>query len=214
MSLAICEIFHSLQGESTFAGLPCVFIRLSGCNLDCTWCDTPYARTESRTMTREEILKEVASFHCSLVEITGGEPLLQEETPALVSDLIEKGHEVLMETNGSLSIAPVNPACIRILDVKGPSSGEQGSFLAENFTLTNARDEFKFVVGSREDYEFARQTIADSLSGHPRRGIHISPVFGKISPERLAAWILEDNLHARLSLQQHKFIWNPEQRGV
>ena len=214
MSLAVCEIFHSLQGESTFAGLPCVFIRLSGCNLDCSWCDTPYAKTESRPITRKDILDQVAAFHCSLVEITGGEPLLQEDTPALVSDLIQKGYEVLMETNGSQSIAPVDPSCIRILDVKGPSSGEKGSFLEANFDLTTPKDEFKFVVGSREDYEFARQVIADRLTGHPRRGIHISPVFGKISPERLAAWILEDNLHARLSLQQHKFIWNPDQRGV
>lgn len=214
MSLDICEIFYSLQGESTFAGLPCVFIRLSGCNLDCTWCDTPYARTESRSLDREAILKEVDRFGCGLVEITGGEPLLQDETPALVSDLLEKGYQVLMETNGSRDIGGVDPACIRILDIKCPSSGEQDSFLEENYSLLTPNDEIKFVVGSREDYDFSRQIIQDRLGDHPRHRIHLSPVFETLSSERLAAWILEDNLRARLSLQQHKFIWNPEQRGV
>ena len=214
MSLDICEIFHSLQGESTFAGLACVFVRLSDCNLDCAWCDTPYAKTERHQMSREQILKEVDGFDCRLVEITGGEPLLQAETPDLVSDLIARGHQVLMETNGSISIAPVDPSCIRILDIKCPSSGEAGSFCEENYGLLTPDDEVKFVAGSREDYEFARAIIQSRLAGHPRQHIHLSPVFGKISAERLAAWILEDNLPARLSLQQHKLVWHPDQRGV
>jgi len=214
VSLDICEIFHSLQGESTFAGLPCVFIRLSGCNLDCTWCDTPYAKTESRQMSREQILEEVDRFECPLVEITGGEPLLQAGTPVLVSDLIGKGHQVLMETNGSISIAPVTTDCIRILDIKCPSSGEGASFLEKNYGLLTPEDEVKFVVGSREDYEFARAIIQSRLAGHTQQRIHLSPVFGKLSAERLAAWILEDNLPGRLSLQQHKLVWHPDQRGV
>jgi 7-carboxy-7-deazaguanine synthase len=214
MSLDICEIFHSLQGESTFAGLPCVFIRLSGCNLDCTWCDTPYARTERQSMSRKNILEKVGQFDCPLVEVTGGEPLLQAETPALVSDLISKGHKVLMETNGSISIAPVDPACIRILDIKCPSSGEQDAFCEENYGLITPEDEVKFVVGSRTDYEFARIIIQSRLSGHPRQHIHLSPVFKALPAQRLAAWILEDNLPGRLSLQQHKLVWHPDQRGV
>lgn len=214
MPLNICEIFYSLQGESTYAGLPCVFIRMSGCNLSCTWCDTPYAKTESQPLSRDQILERVGQYNCSLVEITGGEPLLQPGTADLAADLIKAGYQVLVETNGSLSIAPIAPACIRILDIKCPSSGESGTFLEENFDLINPRDEIKFVTGTREDYEFAREMISARLKDHPRDRIHISPVFGSISPERLAAWMLEDHLHARLSLQQHKLIWNPEQRGV
>jgi len=214
VSLNICEIFHSLQGESTYAGLPCVFVRLSGCNFSCSYCDTLYAKTESREMDRAQIIEAVDRFGCRLVEITGGEPLLQAETPALISDLIQNGYQVLMETNGSISIAPVDPACIRILDIKCPSSGEAGSFYEDNFSRLTLEDEIKFVTGTREDYEFARGIIREKLAGHPRQRIHISPVFGKISAERLAAWIIEDNLRARLSLQQHKLIWPPDQRGV
>ncbi len=214
MSLDICEIFYSLQGESTFAGLPCVFVRLSGCNLSCAWCDTPYARTEIQTLSLEAIIDQVASFDCTLVEITGGEPLLQDQTPELVTRLLSKGYDVLLETNGSLSIEPVDPACIRIMDIKCPSSNAEDSFKEENFDHLAPSDEIKFVIGSRTDYEFAREIIRGRLADHPNRKIHLSPVFGQIPPERMAAWILEDNLHARLSLQQHKLIWNPEQRGV
>jgi 7-carboxy-7-deazaguanine synthase len=214
VSLDICEIFYSLQGESTFAGLPCVFVRLSGCNLDCSWCDTPYARTEAKTVSLEAVIEQVASFDCTLVEITGGEPLLQDLTPELITRLLSRGYDVLMETNGSLSIEPVDPACVRILDIKCPSSNAADSFLTENFDHLTPTDEIKFVIGSRMDYEFAGDIIRDRLSGHPKQKIHLSPVFGLIPAERMAAWIIEDNLHARLSLQQHKLIWNPEQRGV
>lgn len=214
MSLDICEIFYSLQGESTRAGLACVFVRLSGCNLSCSWCDTTYAAVQPVSMTIDEIVGRVAAFECPMVEITGGEPLIQPQTPALISALLEKGFQVLLETNGSLSIASVDPACIRIMDVKCPSSGEAGSFLFDNFNHMTARDEIKFVVGSRQDYEYAASFIKAHLVNHPREKIHICPVFETIELSDLAAWILKDRLGARLSLQQHKIIWDPDLRGV
>jgi 7-carboxy-7-deazaguanine synthase len=212
--LDICEIFYSLQGESTRAGLACVFVRLSGCNLSCAWCDTTYAAAPPTPMTIDQIVDQVAAFDCPMVEITGGEPLIQPRTPALISELLAKGFQVLLETNGSVSIAPVDPACIRIMDVKCPSSGEAGSFLLDNFNHMTDRDEVKFVVGSRQDYEYAASTIKTHLKNHPKEHIHISPVFGKIELSDLAAWILKDKLAARLSLQQHKIIWDPDLRGV
>nr|WP_320016307.1 radical SAM protein [uncultured Desulfobacter sp.] len=214
MSLNICEIFYSLQGESTRVGLACVFVRLSGCNLSCSWCDTTYAATQSVSMTINQILDQVSAFKCPMVEITGGEPLIQSETPALISALLEKGFQVLLETNGSLNIASVDPACIRIMDIKCPLSGEAGSFLFDNFNHMTAQDEIKFVVGSRQDYEYAASVIKTNLANHPREKIHISPVFGRIELSDLAAWILKDRLGARLSLQQHKIIWDPDLRGV
>nr|WP_218576739.1 radical SAM protein [Desulfobacter latus] len=210
----ICEIFYSLQGESTRVGLACVFVRLSGCNLSCAWCDTTYAASQSVSMTINQIVDQVSAFECPLVEITGGEPLIQPRTPALISALLQKGFQVLLETNGSLSIAPVDPACIRIMDVKCPLSGEAGSFLLDNFNHMTARDEIKFVVGSRQDYDYAASVIETYLMHHPREKIHICPVFGRIALSDLAAWILKDRLGARLSLQQHKIIWDPDLRGV
>ena len=214
MSLEICEIFYSLQGESTHAGLTCVFVRLSGCNLSCSWCDTTYAAVQPVSMTIDQIVGRVAAFECPMVEITGGEPLIQTQTPALISALLEKGFQVLLETNGSLSIASVDSACIRIMDVKCPSSGEAGSFLLDNFNHMTARDEIKFVVGSRQDYEYAASFIKAHLVNHPREKVHICPVFETIELSDLAAWILKDRLGARLSLQQHKIIWDPDLRGV
>lgn len=214
MSLEICEIFYSLQGESTRTGLACVFVRLSGCNLSCTWCDTPYAAAQSASMTLYQIVDQVTAFGCPMVEITGGEPLIQAQTPALISTLLGKGFQVLLETNGSQSIASVDPACIRIMDVKCPLSGEAGSFLLDNFNHMTPNDEIKFVVGSRQDYKYAASVIKANLLNHPRDKIHISPVFETISLSDLAAWILKDRLWARLSLQQHKIIWDPDLRGV
>ncbi|MBT6340644.1 MAG: radical SAM protein [Desulfobacula sp.] len=214
MQLDICEIFYSLQGESTFTGLPCVFIRLSGCNLNCSWCDTHYAREESRVMTFDQIFKKLKSYPCHLVEITGGEPLLQDNTPALISMLIKKGYQVLVETNGSKSINNLPPECIKIMDIKCPSSNESDSFLSENILFLSQQDEVKFVIGSKEDYIFAKSIIENDLGFIPQKNIHLSPVFGCISPETIANWILGDHLPARLSLQQHKIIWNPEKRGV
>ena len=214
MSLNLCEIFYSLQGESNFTGLPCTFVRLSGCNLDCAWCDTRYAENERTPLSIEKIIDQIKKFGCNLIEITGGEPLLQKETPDLISQLLEMDFQVLLETNGSQSIQNIDPRCIRILDIKCPSSNESDSFLYENLTYLTRRDEIKFVIGSRQDYEFARSIIIEKLSQRPNTKTHLSPVFGQIPPESLAAWILEDKLPARLSLQQHKIIWNPDQRGV
>lgn len=214
MQLDICEIFYSLQGESTFAGLPCIFIRVSGCNLNCSWCDTVYAKHESKSMSFDQILKKIAAYNCSLVEITGGEPLLQDSTPLLINMLLKKSYQVLVETNGSKTIENINPDCIRIVDIKCPSSNESSSFLMKNLDLLTDQDEIKFVVSSKTDYEFAKEFIQNRLSAISLDKIHISPVFGAIAPETIAKWILKDNMGARLSLQQHKIIWNPDKRGV
>ena len=151
MKLNICEIFFSLQGESTYAGLPCVFVRLSGCNLNCTYCDTLYAKSESFPMDLNAILKKIESYNCNLVEITGGEPLLQTNTLNLISELINKKYKVLLETNGSISIKSIHPDCIKILDIKCPSSGESHNNLKENLKFLTNKDELKFVIGTRED---------------------------------------------------------------
>lgn len=214
MQLDVCEIFYSLQGESTFAGLPCIFIRLSGCNLNCTWCDTGYAGQDSTPMEIDRILEKIQTYNCSLVEITGGEPLLQKNTPALASILLENGYQVLVETNGSISIHTLPQGCIRILDIKCPSSNEAESFLKDNYQFLDPDDEIKFVIGTRKDYDYAKSIIHDELSGFSKKKIHLSPVFGHILPEQLAEWLLEDNLQARLSLQQHKIIWGPDKKGV
>ena len=214
MHLNLCEIFYSLQGESTFTGLPCTFVRLSGCNLDCSWCDTRYARDESTALSIEKIIDHIKGFDCNLVEITGGEPLLQVGTSTLISQLLDLKFQVLLETNGTLSIGNIDPRCIRILDIKCPSSNEADSFLFKNLEYLTPKDEIKFVIGSWQDYEFARTIVLEQLAERPARGIHLSPVSGQITPARLAAWILEDKLPARLSLQQHKIIWDPDQRGV
>jgi 7-carboxy-7-deazaguanine synthase len=214
VNLNICEIFHSLQGESTFTGLPCVFIRLSGCNLDCSWCDTKYAGEDFKTFTIEKIIEKIDTYNCNLVEITGGEPLLQEHTHTLISSLINHKYQVLLETNGSKSIEKIHSECIKIIDIKCPTSNESESFLSENINFLSKNDEIKFVLGSREDYMFARSIIENDLTQISQQKVHLSPVFGQISLESIAKWMLEDNLHARLSLQQHKIIWHPEKRGV
>ena len=214
MQLDICEIFYSLQGESTFAGLPCIFIRLSGCNLNCSWCDTRYADKESLPMTLDQILQAVAAYNCNLVEITGGEPLHQDDTPALISLLIKKDYQVLLETNGSKSIQPVHPECIKIVDIKCPTSNESDTFLLENLDYFTEQDEIKFVIGSRKDYDYAKTIIEKRLNHISPKKIHLSPVFEAISLEEIAAWMIQDNLHARFSLQQHKLIWDSSKRGV
>ncbi|MCD4742133.1 MAG: radical SAM protein [Desulfobacteraceae bacterium] len=214
MELNICEIFFSLQGESTYAGLPCVFVRLSGCNLNCTYCDTVYAKTESSFMDLNTILKKIESYNCNLVEITGGEPLLQSNTIDLISTLINKNFKVLLETNGSINIKNVHPECIKIIDIKCPSSGESHNNLKENLKFLTTKDELKFVIGTKNDYEFAKAFIAEENINMSFGKIHFSPVFGIITPDTIAGWIINDKLNVRLSLQIHKIIWDKDKRGV
>ncbi len=214
-SLKVNEIFYSIQGESSFAGWPCIFVRLTGCNLRCSYCDTQYAYDEGRDASIDDILREVATFRCSLVEITGGEPLRQEETPLLIHTLLDRGYGVLMETNGSFDISAVDPRCIRIVDVKLPGSGEEHRNYWNNLNVLTERDELKFVIGGRKDYEYAREVL-----GRLQRDVSVktvanfSPLYGNLAPQLLAEWILEDRLAVRLNLQLHKIIWPPDRRGV
>ena len=215
MPLKVNEIFCSIQGESTYAGLPCVFVRLTGCNLKCTYCDTQYAYDEGSDMEISEIMEQVLSYNCSLVEITGGEPLLQEKTSSLVLRLLDDGYNVLMETNGSRDINAVDERCIKIVDIKCPSSGEHEMNDMNNLKRVSDRDEFKFVIADKADYEYARKISGQIRSDRKRRNqIHFSPVFGKIDPALLGEWIIEDHLDVRLHLQLHKIIWDPDKRGV
>jgi 7-carboxy-7-deazaguanine synthase len=215
VSLIVNEIFYSIQGESSFAGQPCVFVRLTGCNLRCSYCDTQYAYNEGREYDVNNILEIVQSYQCPLVEITGGEPLSQKETPLLVNHLISKNFLVLMETNGSIDINRVSAECIRIVDIKCPSSGEESKNDLENLNRLSSQDELKFVIGDRADYEFAGDILESRKMARPSSGkIHFSPVYGKMQPDILAKWILDDHLDVRLQLQMHKYIWDPEKRGV
>jgi 7-carboxy-7-deazaguanine synthase len=215
MSLKVNEIFYSIQGESSYAGLPCVFIRLSGCNLRCSYCDTQYAYDEGSEMELEDILEKVGNYNCRLIEITGGEPLLQKETPELIRKLLDSGCKVLLETNGSLDISTIDERCIRIMDVKCPSSGMHERNDLENLKKIGNRDELKFVIADRADYEYAKKVL--ELAGRASSSsptVHFSPSFGKIILKELAAWILEDAMDVRLHVQLHKFIWGPSDRGV
>ena len=214
MALIVNEIFYSIQGESLCAGLPCVFIRLTGCNLRCAFCDTRYAYEEGVRMEIDEILKRTASFPCSLVEITGGEPLLQKDTPRLVSELFKSGYDVMMETNGSFDIGRVDARCMKIVDMKCPGSNESEKNDLENLNRLGPRDQVKFVIDSRKDYEYAKQIEPLIPREIPRGNILFSPVAGVLSPETLTKWILADGLGVRLHLQLHKIIWPGEQRGV
>lgn len=215
MPLRVNEIFFSIQGESSFAGLPCVFVRLTGCNLRCKYCDTRYAYEEGGLMEIPEIITRVSGHNCRLVEITGGEPLLQEETPRLISGLLDLGFTVLLETNGSRDVSGVDRRCVRVLDIKCPSSGESEKNDFGNLTVLTHLDEVKFVVGDRADYEYAKNVITKfaGVLGSLKPPL-ISPVFGRIDPKSLASWILEDRLNARLQVQLHKIIWGPDLRGV
>ena len=214
MTILINEIFYSIQGESLYNGLPCVFVRLTGCNLRCSYCDTRYAYEEGMEMELAEILQKVATYCCPLIEITGGEPLLQDDTPLLISELLEKGYEVMMETNGTFDISIVDKRCIKIVDIKCPTSGENDKNDLENLKRLNQKDQVKFVIGSREDYEYAKNITKLISPELPEKNILFSPVFGKIAYAKLARWILEDNLNIRLHLQLHKIIWPDKQRKV
>lgn len=213
MTLTVNEIFHSIQGEASYMGLPCVFVRLTGCNLRCRWCDTEYAFYEGKNMALEEILLRVKSFGCRLVEITGGEPLAQEGVHVLMRRLCDDGYTVLLETSGSISIATVDPRVRRIVDIKCPDSGMEKHNLWDNIVHLKPTDEIKFVVGSRNDFEWAVSVLrTHALTA--KCPVLMSPVFGKVQPIELAQWILDERLDVRFQLQMHKYIWEPATRGV
>ncbi len=214
MKLTINEIYISIQGESTWAGLPCVFIRTTFCDLRCSYCDTAYAFYQGSKMEMEDILQKVQSFDCPLVEVTGGEPLLQKAVLPLMTVLCDRGFRVLLETSGAHDISPVDQRVHRIMDLKTPSSGEVGRNRPENISHLTDRDEVKFVLGSREDYEWTREMIRKYSLNTRCKAVLLSPVFGKILSADIVDWMLEDRLPARFQLQMHKFIWEPTQRGV
>jgi 7-carboxy-7-deazaguanine synthase len=213
MALIVNEIFYSIQGESLYAGLPCVFLRLTGCNLRCIYCDTRYAYREGTTMEIPEIMERVAGYRCRLVEITGGEPLHQQETPLLVQALIAKGYTVLLETNGTYNISGLDHRCIKIVDSKCPGSGESLKNRMGNLKHLSRNDQVKFVIGDRKDYIYARDMAKLIPAEFPQSHILFSPVHEKIAVQTLAEWILQDNLNVRLHLQLHKFIWPNIDRG-
>jgi 7-carboxy-7-deazaguanine synthase len=212
--LLVNEIFLSIQGESTHGGLPCTFVRLAGCNLRCNWCDTDYAFYEGRKMAVAEIVEQVDGFRCPLVEITGGEPLLQEGVYPLMGSLLERGHTVMIETSGASDVSRIDPRVIKIMDLKCPGSGECEKNLWSNIEHLSARDEIKFVIGDRADYEWAREVVTSRALAGRIHAILFSCVFGRLEPARLAAWMLLDGVAARLQLQIHKYIWPPGARGV
>ena len=215
MTLKVNEIFYSIQGESSYSGRPCVFVRLTGCNLRCSYCDTQYAYAQGEELEIDEIVGRVISYRCPLVEVTGGEPLMQKETPGLIHCLLAKGFETLMETNGSQDISQVDNRCVKIVDIKCPFSGQTSHNDLRNLDRLTDRDEVKFVVAHRDDYEYAKQILRladyNLCRKHP---VHFSPAFGRMEPKTLAEWILEDHLDVRLHLQVHKIIWSPDRRGV
>jgi 7-carboxy-7-deazaguanine synthase len=226
--MQIIEIYRSIQGESSFAGVPCIFVRLAACNLRCTWCDSEYTFTGGKKMSAEEVEQEVLRLaHGGLVEFTGGEPMLQErELLPLMDRLLSRGYALLLETSGERPLEDVPPAVHKIIDVKCPGSGEGGTFRLSNLAAITAADEVKFVLADREDYEFARDFERQHGLEQKAGGVLFSPVFLKnpsserdtsncqLDPRLLAEWILEDGLNVRLGLQIHKFIWEPATKGV
>lgn len=210
--MLINEIFHSIQGESTYAGRPCVFVRVTGCALRCVWCDTTYAYHEGTEMSLEAVIERVRGYSCPLVEITGGEPLENPEVPELVRRLLDLGHEVLIETGGHRDISLLDPRSRAILDVKCPNSGMAEAMDWANLDRLWPGCEVKFVVSNRTDYLFARDLVRDrGLEGFP---ILFSPVHDGLDPRDLAEWMLADGVNGRLQLQVHKFIWDADTRGV
>jgi 7-carboxy-7-deazaguanine synthase len=217
------EIFFSIQGESSYAGLPCVFVRLTGCNLRCSYCDTRHAYEEGEEQTPEQVLDAAARFPARLVEITGGEPLLQEETPSLIAGFIGRGYRVLLETNGSLPLRDVHEEATAVVDIKCPGSGMSGRMLWENLDALRSHDEVKFVLTDRTDFEWALDII-EQYRLHENHVVHIAPAYGVLEPGRVATWLLEsaaftqndfkDSGAVRLQLQLHKYIWPGVERGV
>lgn len=212
--LTINEIFHSIQGESTHAGRPCVFVRLTACDLRCSWCDTTYAFHEGHKVELDDVIRQVEAFNCQTVEITGGEPLLQADVYPLMERLLAQGHRVLLETGGHRSIADVPAGVIRVVDVKCPGSGEAEKNYWPNLEVLRPHDEVKFVIRDRVDYEFARNVVERHGIAGRCAAILFSPVHGVLDPKPLAEWILADRLPVRLQLQAHKYIWGADVRGV
>jgi 7-carboxy-7-deazaguanine synthase len=211
VSLLVKEIFKSIQGESTFRGLPCVFIRLTGCNLRCRYCDSKYAYKGGREMTIDRVLREVKRHRVKLAELTGGEPLIQKESPALIRALVKNGFTVLVETNGTVDISRVSKKAVKIMDVKCPGSGESARVLWKNLKFLQDKDEVKFVIGDRADYEWAKRMLRrHGLIG--KDGVLFSCLYGRLKPSTLADWILKDGLDVRLNLQLHKYIWGARTR--
>ena len=213
-ALTINEVFYSIQGESSFAGRPCVFVRLTGCDLRCTYCDTEYAFYEVKKRLVPDLVKEVAAYRCPLVEITGGEPLLQKKVHGLMTHLCDAGHTVLIETGGAHDIGGIDPRVHRIMDLKCPSSGESGRNRVENLALLGPRDEVKFVIGTEEDYLWAKRQVQEGEWARRVNTVIFSPVFGKMELLDMAQWILRDHLPVRMQVQLHKLIWEPNTRGV
>jgi len=211
--LRINEIFFSIQGESDYSGLPCVFVRLTYCNLRCSYCDTEYAFYEGEWRDFDDIIRDIKKHNCKLVEVTGGEPLLQENVLPFMSRLCDEGFSVLIETGGHMSIENIDRRVKRIMDIKCPSSAEANKMYWPNMDLLNNNDQVKFVIGNLEDYQFAKETIIkyklDKICT-----VLLSPVFAEMNAQKLAEWILKDNLPVRMQLQIHKFIWQSETRGV
>ena len=211
--LKINEIYFSIQGESSKAGLPCIFVRLTYCNLRCAYCDTEYAFYEGKDISIEQVIDEVKKYDCKLVEVTGGEPLVQEECITLMKKLCDEAYEVMLETGGSLSIKYVDTRVMIIMDLKCPSSGMLKKNLYENIDFIKSTDEIKFVIGSREDYDWSKEII-EKYKLISKCSILFSVVFGELEPVTLVEWILEDKLNVRFQLQMHKFIWDPAAKGV
>ena len=213
--MQITEIFKSIQGESTHAGLPCIFVRLTACNLRCTWCDTEYSFQGGTKMTLDEVLGRARAFGGKLVEITGGEPLLQEEVYALMDRLLAEGYRVMLETSGERPIARVPREVIKIVDVKCPDSGEPDTFAMENLGHLAPHDQIKFVIATRHDYEFARDFTRRHQLDERTAAVIFSPVHGQLDLADMAQWILDDGLeNVRFGYQLHKLIWGAEARGV
>jgi len=212
--MIITEIFKSIQGESTFAGLPCVLVRLTGCNLRCHWCDTAYAFHGGKKMAPEEVRDRVHKLGGKFVEFTGGEPLLQEEILPLTGRLLSEGFRVLVETSGERFVGKLPKAVVKIVDVKCPGSGESEKFCFRNLEAVDRKDQIKFVVLDESDYRYAQEFLVRYDLRNRVDEVTFSPVFGQLPPRQLAEWILRDGLEVRLGLQLHKFIWEPETRGV
>jgi 7-carboxy-7-deazaguanine synthase len=218
-ALRVTEIFYSIQGESTWAGVPCTFVRLTGCPLRCVWCDTAYAFHGGERMSFDEIVARVRAYPADVIEVTGGEPLAHAPAYALTERLLEEGYTVLVETSGAYDVAPLDPRVHKIMDLKCPGSGESHRNRWENLEHLTHRDEIKFVVKDRNDYEWARETIrARGLDARVEAGslraLLVSPVWGDLDLEELVGWILEDGLPVRFQMQLHKLVWGPERTGV